>query len=80
MMEYDEFVKKKLEKSPLIRHLFSRIGKEVTVETTSVKIRGILKTIDISYRFFEVEDRQQEKTYFIKWDHIVYLKSGVINP
>jgi len=75
-MEYDEFVKKKLEKSPFIRHLFARIGKEVTIETTTKKVRGILKSIDISYRWFEVEEQQVDgKTYFIKWDHIIYLSS-----
>lgn len=77
-MDYDEFVKEKLEKSPLIRHIFARLGKEVTVETTTVKIRGILKTIDISYRWFEVEDMSDRKTYFIKWDNIIYLKSEMV--
>ncbi len=74
-MDYEDFLKKKLEKSPFIRHLFARIGKEVVIETTTIKVRGILKTIDISYRWFEIENKRNKKTYFFKWDYIIYLRS-----
>jgi hypothetical protein len=73
---YDEFIKKKLGESPFIRHLFARLNTEVTIQTTDIKIRGILKTIDISYRWFEVDAVEPiKKTFFLKWDFIVYVES-----
>lgn len=78
MGSYDDYVKKKLEESPTIRHLFSRIGKEIVIQTNKLKVRGILKSIDISYRIFEVLDKRTNKVYFIKWRWVDYLKSDEV--
>jgi hypothetical protein len=74
--DYDRFVKKKLGESPLIRHLFARLNTEVIVQTTQIKVRGILRTIDISYRWLEIDAVEpMKKTFFLKWDWIVYVES-----
>lgn len=73
--DYSNFIREKMEKHPLLRHMWSRLNKEVIIETTTIKVRGLLKTIDLSYRWFEVEDMQNKRTYFIKWDNIIYLES-----
>jgi small nuclear ribonucleoprotein (snRNP)-like protein len=73
---YDEFLREKLSQHVLLRHLFARLGKEVEVATsTGEHIRGELRTIDLSYRFFEVIDHSINKAFFIKFDFVVYLKS-----
>jgi hypothetical protein len=72
---YEEFVREKLTHQVVIRHLFSRLGKEVKIETTGTTVKGILKAIDLSYRFLEVEDLQMRKTFFVKFDYIVSIET-----
>ena len=74
-MEYEEFLQQKLKDSPLIRHMFSRLNTEVIIATTTQKMQGMLRSIDISYRWFELEDHQADRTFFIKWDTIQYMES-----
>jgi len=74
-MEYEEFLQQKLKESPLIRHMFSRLNTEIIITTTTQKMRGVLRSIDISYRWFELEDSQADRTFFVKWDTIVSLET-----
>lgn len=74
--DYDRFVKKKLGESPVLRHLFARLSTEVIVQTTMIKIRGILRSIDISYRILEIDGIEPiRKTFFVKFDWIVYIET-----
>ena len=75
--EFDAWVRDKLDKSILLRHLFSKIRKEVTVETTTTRIRGILNSIDLVNKMFEIEATGQPNynTYYIRWDYVIYLEA-----
>ena len=76
-MSYDKFVKDTLEENYLMRHLFARLNSEVAVQIDEgIKIIGILKTIDISNFYIEVEATiPNVKTYFINWRKISYIQT-----
>ena len=76
--DYEAEVKEKLGKSVLLRHLFSRIGKEVELLTDGGQVtRGILKSLDLRERFFEIEAKgvPNTNTFFISWRYVIYLQS-----
>jgi hypothetical protein len=75
-MSYEDIVRDNLEHSPLIRHLFARLNKEITVQTVGEKITGILNAIDIVQKFIEVEAvRPTNDTYFIGLRHVIWIKA-----
>jgi len=74
-MEYEKILSKTLEKQPLVRHLWSRLGTEVMVETVSLKIRGILRSIDIAWKWIEVDSPSLGKTFFVNLRHVVAIRT-----
>jgi len=74
-MEYEKLLSKTLEKQPLVRHLWSRLGTEVTVETITIKVRGILRSIDLVWKWIEVDNPSLGKTFFINLKHVVAIRS-----
>jgi len=64
-----------LSKQPLIRHLWSRIGSEVKVVTVAGKIRGILRSIDLAWKWIEIDSPSNGKTFFVNSRHIVMLET-----
>ena len=73
---YDEFVREKLAQHVTLRHLFARLNTEVIVQTVSEKIRGILRSLDLSYRIAEIDAIEPiRKTFFVRFDYIVYIET-----
>jgi len=76
-MTYEMLVKDTLKDNHLMRHLFARLNTEVSVQVDEgIKVTGILKTIDLSSHYIEVEAKiPQEKTYFINWRKIAWIET-----
>ena len=75
-MKYSDILKDNLANSPLIRHIFNRLNKPITVETTDIRIMGILRSIDVVQKFIEVEAfSPSENTYFVNLRHIIWIKA-----
>lgn len=75
-MAYDEYVKQTLAQNHLFRHLFARPNQEVIIETGDAHIRGILKTIDLSNNFLEIEAVEPvRKTFFVNLRKCIYVET-----
>jgi hypothetical protein len=73
---YQEFLTEKLAQHITLRHLFNKINQKVIVCTTNGEhIKGILKTIDLSYRILELIDPELNRVFFIKTEYIIYIET-----
>jgi hypothetical protein len=73
---YEEFVRAKLSQHVTIRHLFNKLNQQVIVcTTTGEHIKGILKTLDLSYRILEVFDPELKRVFFIKLEYVIYVET-----
>ena len=75
-MDYGRLIDDALSKQPLIRHLWSRIGTEITVVTVTGRLKGILRSIDLAWKWIEVDSPARGKTFFINSRHIVMLETA----
>ena len=73
MKSYNEILSQHLNSSPLLRHLFSRIGTEVTIQIEGRKIRGIFKSIDILLKTIEVSTK--DAVYYLPIRNIKWMKT-----
>jgi len=78
MSEYDYSLelKKQLEKDVWLRHLFSRVGKQVVVILENdMHISGILKSIEYVKGGINLEVVSDDKDWFLNWKHVMAVRT-----
>jgi hypothetical protein len=66
-------IKRVLNDSPLIRHLFNKLGTQVTVLINKEKIIGDLASIDVHRKFIEIS--VEGETFFLNMRRLDYIKT-----
>jgi len=73
---YSLELKKQLGEDTWLRHLFNKLGKEVTVVLeTGAHITGVLNTIEYIRGVLNLEVISADKSYFINWRNVAVVEA-----